>query len=67
MTDEPLNNTIIGNVPVASLKHEVEWRVTEKVVHFTERYLTADGTLVRQDAHVYALGADAQSENSLGE
>lgn len=58
----PLIHTTLGNVPVASLTHEVEWRITADVVHFTERYRSADGTVVRQDAHVYAFGADATSE-----
>ena len=62
MTDEPLIHTTLGNVPVASLTHEVEWRLTDAVVHFTERYRSADGAVVRQDAHVYAFGADALSE-----
>ena len=62
MTDEPLIHTTLGNVPVASLTHEVEWRFTEAVVHFTERYKTPDGTIVRQDSHVYAFGADAISD-----
>jgi len=64
--NEPLIHTTIGNVPVASLQHEVEWRMTDSVVHFTERYLS-DGTVVRQDSHVYAFGADAQSQASLTE
>lgn len=65
--DEPLIHTTLGNVPVASLTHEVEWRVTEAIVHFTERYRSADGTIVRQDSHVYAFGADALSEATLPE
>jgi len=63
--DEPLIHTTLGNVPVASLTHEVAWRVTSDIVHFQERYLAADGTVVRQDVHVYAFGADAQSDSSI--
>ena len=63
--DEPLIHTTHGNVPVASLKHEVEWRVTDTIIHFTERYRTADGEVVRQDSHVYAFGAGATSEASI--
>ena len=64
MIDEPLIHTTLGNVPVASLAHEVEWRITDDVIHFTERY-KSDGIVVRQDAHVYAFGANADSTASL--
>ncbi len=60
--DEPLIYTTLGNVPVSSLKHEVEWRFAEKIIHFTERYKDQDGAIVRQDSHVYAFGADAESD-----
>ena len=63
--EEPLIHTTLGNVPVASLTHEVEWRFTDAIAHFTERYRTADGAIVRQDSHVYAFGADAPSDASL--
>ena len=63
--DEPLIHTTLGNVPVASLTHEVAWTVNDTIIHFTERYLAADGTVVRQDSHVYAKGADASSEASI--
>jgi hypothetical protein len=46
MTDEPLIHTTLGNVPVASLTHEVAWTVNDTIIHFTERYLAADGTVV---------------------
>jgi hypothetical protein len=58
---EPLIHTTMGNVPVSSLAHEVEWRFTEKIAHFTERYKDSTGAIVRQDSHVYAFGADAES------
>jgi len=60
--DEPLIHTTLGNVTVASLTHEVEWRLNESVVILTERYRSADGTVVRQDSHVYAFGAAALSD-----
>ena len=66
-TDEPLIHTTLGNVPVSTLKHKVEWTVNDTIIHFTERYLTADGTCVRQDSHVYAIGAVATSQASFGE
>ena len=59
---EPLIHTTLGNVPVASLTYEADWRMTDSIVHFCERYKTADGTIVRQDSHVYAFGADAKAD-----
>lgn len=61
MNDEPLIHTINGNVPVSSLTYETEWRMTDKIVHFCERYRDAAGEVVRQDSHVYAFGADMVS------
>jgi hypothetical protein len=62
MSNVPLIHTTMGNVPIASLKHEVEWRLTDSIIHFTERYRAADGSIVRQDSHVYAFGAEALSD-----
>lgn len=62
MTAKPLIHTTLGNVPVASLSYETEWRMTDKIVHFCERYRDATGAVVRQDAHVYAFGAEALSD-----
>ena len=64
MTIEPLIYTTLGNVPVASLAYSTEWRMTDAIVHFTETYRDDSGEVVRRDAHVYAFGADAQSEAS---
>jgi hypothetical protein len=61
--DEPLIHTTLGNVPVASLEHEVEWRITDSIVHFTERY-RRDGEIVRQDVHVYAFGAEVIADST---
>lgn len=68
MTVEPLIYTTLGNVPVASLTHETQWRFTDTIVHFTEIYKFA-GEIVRQDSHVYAFGADdlAASADQLKE
>lgn len=55
---EPLIYTTLGNVPVASLAYESQWRMTDTVVHFTEIYRSFDGNIVRQDSHIYAFGAD---------
>ena len=65
MTQEPLIHTTLGNVPVASLTHEIEWKLTDATVQLFERYRNAEGTIVRQDAHIYAFGANAPSEASL--
>jgi hypothetical protein len=59
---EPLIHTTLGNVPVASLVYETEWRMTDSVIHFCERYRDSTGAVVRQDAHVYAFGAEALSD-----
>lgn len=42
MTEEPLIFTTKGNVPVASLHHEIEWRTSEEQVIFIERYLDGE-------------------------
>jgi len=65
MTTEPLIHTTLGNVPIASLSYETEWQMTDKIVHFTERYKDSNGAIVRQDSHVYAFGADATSASKL--
>jgi len=65
VNDEPLIHTTRGNVPVASLSHAVEWRITDQLIHFTEIYRDADGVIVRQDAHVYSFGASAKIDASL--
>lgn len=62
MTDAPLIHTTRGNVPVASLTYETEWRFTDAIVNFTERYRADDGEIVRQDQHVYCIGAEAVSD-----
>ena len=58
----PLIHTTRGNVPVASLTYEADWRMTDDVVVFTQRYRADDGEVVRQDSHVYAFGATATSD-----
>lgn len=64
LTETPLIHTARGNLPIASLSHSVEWRITDKIIHFTETYRDASGEIVRQDAHVYSFGADATSDAS---
>ena len=71
LVNEPYIHTILGNVPVSSLEHYIQWRETEEMVMFTEIYKAPDGTVVRQDSHSYikkgplaplAAGPDATPE-----
>jgi hypothetical protein len=62
---EPLIFTTKGNLPVASLRHEVEWRVGEDQIVFLETYFLGD-ELVKQNAHVKVLaGVSMAGEASL--
>ena len=62
---EPLIHTIRGNLPVASLKFAVSWRVEPDFIAMTETYTADDGVIVRQDAHVCALkGAAVESTSA---
>lgn len=62
--DIPLIHTAHGNLPVASLAHSVEWRITDKAILFAETYRDASGEIVRQDAHIHSFGADATFDAS---
>ena len=65
MTDIPLIWTTKGNVPLASLRHEVEWKVLPDQVQFFERYYQGD-ELVKESAHVKILtGVSMSGEASL--
>lgn len=62
---EPLIFTTKGNLPVASLRHEVEWRITAENVVFIERYFLAD-EVVKESTHVKILvGASADGISAL--
>lgn len=62
---EPLIFTTKGNIPVAGLEHQVEWRVSPEQIIFTETYLL-DGEVVKQSAHVKVLiGAAAIGEATI--
>lgn len=50
----PLIFTSKGNLPVADLTHEVEWRTTEDCIIFIERYVL-DGEVVKESSHVKVL------------
>ena len=59
---EPLIWTSKGNLPVDTLKHAVEWRVTSEQIVFIESY-TLDGEVVKQSSHIHILtGAQAIGE-----
>ena len=67
ISDDPLIHTTRGNVPVAALKHSVSWRISPLAIVFTETYKDDSGEIVRQDAHVCALAAEAQSDATTQE
>jgi hypothetical protein len=65
MTDIPLIWTTKGNVPVAALRHEVEWRNSPDQIIFIERYYSGD-EVVKESAHVQLLtGVSMSGEASL--
>jgi hypothetical protein len=51
MSDEPLINTIKGNLPVASLAYRHHWEDTDTYTKFVEQYFLGD-ELVKESAHV---------------
>lgn len=62
---EPLIWTTKGNIPLASVKQEVEWRVMPDQVIFIERY-TLDGEIVKESSHVRILsGVESEGISSL--
>jgi len=61
----PLIHTTMGNVPVSSLSHSVEWTVADEVIRLTEIYRTPDGKIVRQDQHIYARGTESTVDASI--
>lgn len=58
MTVTPLIFTIHGNLPLASLEHQVEWRVSTTQIIFIERYLL-DGQIVKESSHVHNGNVEA--------
>lgn len=52
--NEPLIWTTKGNLPISNLRQETEWRVSEKVIVFIERYYLGD-ELVKESSHVKLL------------
>lgn len=54
MNTEPLIWTTKGNLPVASLRHDTEWRVSEERIIFVERYWLGE-EVVKESTHVNIL------------
>ena len=52
---EPLIYTSKGNVPVDSLIYSKEWKVDQNFVTFCEFWHDSEGTLVKNNVHVFAL------------
>lgn len=50
----PLIFTTKGNIPIADLQQEVEWRFPPDQIVFIERYLL-DGEVVKESTHVKIL------------
>ena len=64
MTDVPLIHTMKGNLPIADLKYETRWEVTDDYTKLVETY-SLNGEVVRQSAHVLSkrsLFAEAESQ-----
>ena len=62
---QPLIYTTKGNLPIADLRHEVEWQVSPEQIVFIETYKMGD-EVVKQSSHVKLLiGASAVGEASI--
>jgi hypothetical protein len=48
---EPLIYTSLGNVPERELRQEVEWLEQGGVLIFHQRWIAADGSLVKNSIH----------------
>lgn len=61
---KPVIWTIDGNVNEDTLTYQTRWEITDSYIKFVERYLNADGEVVKESAHVYdklGLSADAMA------
>ena len=54
MSNIPLIHTTKGNLPIDTLQHSVEWRLSPGQIIFVETY-TLDGEVVRESSHVRVL------------
>ena len=55
VVEEPLIHTCKGNLPIASLRLETAWDITQDYIKFVERYVDEGGEVVRESAHVYSF------------
>lgn len=55
---EPLIYTTKGNIPIAGLRHETEWRISDANIIFVERYWLG-GEVVKESTHVNILTGTA--------
>lgn len=63
MTDEPLIYTAKGNLPIASLTHEVRWEDSPTQLRMVEVY-RMNGEVVRESSYFYlkqGLTLDAET------
>ena len=61
----PLIHTTHGNLPVDSLRHEVEWKLSPEQIIFVESYFLGD-EMVKQSSHVRVLtGVESAGEASI--
>ena len=44
-----------ANVPVSSLTYQTAWDIQPTYYKFVERYIDADGDVVKESAHAYSL------------
>ena len=58
--EAPLIHTAKGNLPLADLTHDVEWRISPEQIIFVETYRLGE-EIVKQSSHVKVLiGATAE-------
>ena len=50
----PLIQTTKGNLPLDTLRHSVEWKLSPEQIIFIESYFLGD-ELVKQSSHVHVL------------
>ena len=50
----PLIHTTKGNLPLDTLQHSVEWKLSPEQIIFVESYFLGD-ELVKQSSHVHVL------------
>ena len=55
MSDQPLIYTKNGNVLESTLRYEKEWKISDEFIAFYEAWFDADGDLVKNNVHMYAL------------